>query len=239
MQTEPAIAGVEKYDDYYADGLQEEWRRICSSAKADNIVDLCSIVPHENILEIGCGSGAILEQLDQRGFGKSLCGIEISSSGIDQLNAKNLSSLHEARTFDGVEVPYGDKQFDIAVLSHVVEHLEHPRSLLKEARRVAKHVFVEVPLEHTMRLKPDFDFNEVGHINFYTSTTIRRLLQTSGLIVKRQIVTDTSKKMIVFQKGKKGVVQHLARRTSLKLWPALAQRIFVYHSALLAASSIS
>ncbi len=49
--------------------------------------------------------------------------------------------------------------------SHVVEH---PRTLLHEARRVARHVFVEVPLEHNLRLPRDFAADDLGHINAYT-----------------------------------------------------------------------
>jgi hypothetical protein len=44
-----------------------------------------------------------------------------------------MRNLAEARTYDGYRIPYGDKRFDLAVLSHVVEHLEHPRLLLYEA----------------------------------------------------------------------------------------------------------
>jgi len=234
MEFKPAIAGKKKYDSYYVDGRDDAWRRLCATTKADNIVSLCSEIPHDRIIEIGCGNGAILEELDQRQFGKSQFGIEISSSGIDQLRSKNLRSLTEARVYDGQIIPYEDGSFDLAILSHVVEHLEHPRAVLHEARRVANHVFVEVPLEHTWRLKRDFDFNEIGHINFYTSTTIRRLLQTSGLKVIKQILTDTSREMLEFQKGRKGILQHLARRTSLLFIPRLAQNVFVYHSALLA-----
>ena len=235
---QPAIAGAEKYKDYYAEGgRQDEWRRMCAEKKADNIVELCSAFPHDSILEIGCGSGDILRSLGERGFGKELTGIEISTSGLERAKHQTIPSLKEIRLFDGEIVPFGDQQFDLAVLSHVVEHLEHPRKMLHEARRVARYVFVEVPLEHTVRLSRDFDFNDIGHINFYTDKTIRRLLQTSGLIVENQIVTDTTQEMLTFQMGGRGVIQHALRSISLSLIPTLAQWIFVYHSALVARST--
>jgi len=240
MAEEPtsAIAGKEKYQDYYSEGgRQIEWRRMCARAKADNVVNICSGIPHETILEIGCGSGDILQELGNRGFAKELTGIEISTSGLERLQDKTIPTLKEARIFDGEVVPFEDQTFDLVVLSHVVEHLEHPRRMLHEARRVARFVFVEVPLEHTSRLRADFDFNEVGHINFYTSKTIRRLLQTSGLKVERQIVTDTTMEMLTFQMGGRGVLQHVVRNASLRLFPKLAQSFFVYHSALVARSS--
>ena len=235
MTVPPAITGTEKYRDYYGeDARRDEWRRVCASAKCANIVRLCGDIPHERILEIGCGSGEILAELCRRKIGSELTGIEISESGLDRLREKSIPCLADARLFDGARVPFQDQTFDLAVLSHVVEHLEHPRMMLYEAGRVAKHVFVEVPLEHTARMKSDFDFNEVGHINFYTAKTIRRLLQTSGMVVERQLIADTSREMLEFMLGRRGIIQHAVRNLALHIAPGLAQRIFVYHCALLA-----
>ena len=226
----------EKYDGYYASERLAHWRRLGAEGKADNIVRLCQNYPHDAILEIGCGDGAILERLDRLGFGERLYGLEISQTGIDAIHQRDVPSLAEARLFDGYTIPYADRQFDLAVLSHVVEHVEHPRLLLYEAARVARYVFVEVPLEQTMRLSRDYDFNEVGHINFYSAKLIRRLVQTCDLVVLDQIVTDTSRAMVEHHRGKKGLLQHLIRRGALRIAPALAQRVFVYHSALIARS---
>jgi len=228
--------GQAKYDDYYASDRLEEWRRLGAKNKADNVVSMCHDVPHASILEIGCGSGAVLERLSELGFGSILYGLEISASGIESLRAQHIPSLSEAELFDGESIPYLDRHFDLAILSHVVEHLEYPRRLLYEAGRVASHVFVEVPLEHTVRLTRDYDYNEVGHINFYTATTIRRLVQTCGLRVRRQILTDTSREMLQFQFGRAGILRHAIRRTALTVAPKLARQVFVYHSAILAES---
>ena len=76
--------------------------------------------------------------------------------------------------FDGYRTLYADNQFDLVLLSHVVEHVEHPRLLLYEAARVGKRLFVEVPLEDNVRLSDDFVFDHVGHINVYSRKTMRR-----------------------------------------------------------------
>ena len=222
----------EKYGDYYSSEHLAHWRCLGALGKANNIIRLCQTYPHSNIIEIGCGDGAILERLDQLRFGEKLYGLEISQSGLEALHRREIMSLIEAKLFDGYAIPYPDSHFDLAVLSHVIEHVEYPRKLLYEASRVARYIFVEVPLEHTLRLSKDYDHNDVGHINFYTAKTIRRLVQTCGLDGVHQIVTDTSREMLEYQYGRKGTLRHLLRRVALRLGPALAQHLFVYHSAL-------
>ena len=226
----------EKYDDYYSTEELDHWRRIGALGKTDNIIRLCQAYTHNRIIEIGCGDGAILERLDQLSFGEKLYGLEISPSGLEALHRKEITSLIEAKLFDGYTIPYPNNHFDLAVLSHVIEHVEYPRKLLYEASRVARYIFVEVPLEHTLRLSRDYTYNDVGHINFYTAKTIRRLVQTCDLDVLDQIVTDTSREMVEHLHGRKGTLRHVLRRVALRVGPALAQRLFVYHSALVCRS---
>ena len=117
---------------------------------------------------------------------------------------------------------------------HVIEHVEYPRKLLYEAKRVAKYVFVEVPLEDTLRLSRDFVFDTVGHINFYSPKTIRRLIQTCNLRVLAQELSNPSKAVYTFRKGRKGLVNYYVKANLLRFLPSLATKIFTYHSAIIA-----
>ena len=119
------------------------------------------------------------------------------------------------------------------MLSHVVEHVEYPRKLLYEAQRIARYVFVEVPLEDTVRLPRDFLLDKVGHINFYSPKTFRRLIQTCNLKVLSEKTTNPSKGVYVFQKGKKGLVYFYVKKYLLKFSPSLATRVFTYHSSII------
>jgi SAM-dependent methyltransferase len=224
------------YDAYYSSEALAKWRRLGAAGKADNIIRLCGPFAHERVIDIGCGDGAVLAKLDGSSFAKELYGLEISQSGLAALHRKQIRSLVEAMPFDGYTIAYPDRHFDLAVLSHVIEHVEHPRKLLYEASRIARYVFLEVPLEHTSRLSSDYTYDEVGHINFFTAKTIRRLAQTCHLDVLDQIVTDTSREMLRCQFGWKGTLRHALRRSALRAWPALAQRLFVYHCAVVCKS---
>ena len=154
------------YADYYAEG-DSEWRRLGALDKVDNIVNLCGALPHRRILEIGAGEGSILRRLSALRFGEQLYALEISPSGVDTIYNKQIPSLVECRVFDGYHVPYEAGCFDVAVLSHVIEHVEHPRQLVRSIAR-GRYVFVEVPWKTRCVCAAISSPIEVGHINFYS-----------------------------------------------------------------------
>jgi len=223
---------LQNYDDYYEDA-DPEWRRLGALDKAANIAALCSAVPHRTILEIGAGDGAILARLAEIGFGEKLHAVDISRSGVEAIKRRQIARLADCRLFDGYRTPYDSAAFDLVILSHVIEHVEHPRHLLWEAARVARYVFVEVPLEHSVRMPRDYVPDRVGHINFYAPNTIRRLVQSCGLRVVRQIVNNPSKATYLHQKGRRGLFDYYVKNILINAVPRIAPAVFVYHSALL------
>lgn len=219
------------YDGYY-EGGDSELRRLGAMAKADNIVALCKDLPRRSVLEIGAGEGSILKRLSELDFGEELYGLEISSTGVKTIQNKGIQRLVECSLYDGYHIPYEDNKFDIVIMSHVVEHLEHPRQLLYEASRVAKYIFVEVPLEDTARLKQDFVLDSVGHINYYSPKTIRHLLQSCNLRVLRQITVNPRKDIYAFRHGLKGILHYHFKQTLIKAMPRLAPGMLCYNGAL-------
>lgn len=221
---------LSNYEDY-CDGDDTEWR-LGAVDKANNIISLCENVAHDSIIEIGAGEGSILKRLDHLNFGKELFALEISRGSVQLIKDKGISKLAKCSLFDGYSIPHSDAAFDLAVLSHVIEHVEYPRKLLFEATRVAKFVFVEVPLEDNMRLSHEFVLTKTGHINFYSLKTIRRLLQSCNLRILGQETTNPSKDTYTFGLGKKGLVNYYVKEGLLRLNPRLATSMFCYHTAL-------
>ena len=222
------------YDGYYVAGAEAEWRALGAIDKADNVLRLCGPLRPRTVLEIGAGEGALLERLTSLGFGERWWALEISSSGLERIDSRSIPQLVECRRFDGYGIPYADDAFDLAILSHVIEHVEHPRLLLHAAARVARHVFVEVPLEHTRRLPADFEPDSVGHLNFYTAQTIRLLLQSCGLEVLAQRESHAPRAAYQHRLGRRGALHWLIKELALRVAPGPAQRRWTYHSALLA-----
>lgn len=221
------------YDEYYGDAAETKWRELGAIDKAANVRALCGSLKPATVLEIGAGEGALLQRLADGSFGASYFALEISASGIEAIRCRGIASLVDCQHFDGYRVPYADRAFDLAILSHVIEHVEHPRLLLNEAARVADHLFVEVPLEHNRGLPHDFRWNAVGHINFYTAQTIRLLVQSCGHEVLEQRETHPARRQYQYRLGRKGTIAYMLKELALRTAPKMAQSVWTYHSSLL------
>jgi Methyltransferase domain len=225
----------QNYDTQYVD--HTDWRWIGSEDKFANLIRLCSRIPHRQVLEIGSGEGALLKRMEQAGFAEEMYSLEISESSASALRSLALKRLKQATLFDGYATGFDDKSFDLVVLSHIIEHLEHPRILLAEASRIARYIFVEVPLEDNLRLSKDYSFTPLGHINYYSPKTIRRLLQSCDLNVLQQHISPNSVSVYKYRLGVvRGTLAYAVKRMLL-VFPAVATQLFTYHCALLATSS--
>ena len=97
--------------------------------------------PGERLLEIGCGVGAVLGQIGQAHPGSQLFGIDISP---DQIAAArgHLSGLGldqvDLAVGDGAALPWACASMDRVRLVWVVEHLQEPLAVLREALRVLR-----------------------------------------------------------------------------------------------------
>jgi SAM-dependent methyltransferase len=221
----------DNYDEYYPQ--LSEWRELGATDKASNVRTLCAGCSHTTVLEIGAGEGALLQRLADSGFGERHYALEISASGVARIRQRKIASLVECRQFDGYDVPYADRAFDLVILSHVLEHVEHPRLLLNEAARVSRHLFLEVPLEHNRRLPRDFVWDSVGHINYYSAQTIRLLVQSCGHEVVAQRQTHPARRQYQYRLGTKGNLAFALKEIGLRLAPQTAQRMWTYNSSLL------
>ncbi|MFN3382205.1 MAG: class I SAM-dependent methyltransferase, partial [Runella zeae] len=164
------------YDQQYAQA-DTHWRDIGARQKAENIIKLCKKYNFDKLLDVGAGDGAVLKELDKHDFVKELSAVEISNSGIEKINSRQLNSLKEVKLFDGYSIPYDDKTFQLATCSHVIEHVEHPRILLREIARVSTYQFFEIPIDFSLFVDQKIEhFLSYGHINIYTPALFKFLL---------------------------------------------------------------
>jgi len=224
----------DNYDTYY--NGETEWRRLGAVDKVNNIISLCEVYSPQNILEIGSGDGSILKRMSELNFGKKLFSLEISESAVETINNRKIKNLETCKLFDGSSTPYNNQQFDLVILSHVLEHLEYPRQMLYEAARVAKFVFVEVPCEDNFRLSSDYVPDKVGHINFYNPKTVQRLIQTTGLEVLSKFISNPSFNIYNYTYHNKALLRYLPKELFLRYFPSIAPYIWTYHYSILSRS---
>jgi ubiquinone/menaquinone biosynthesis C-methylase UbiE len=171
------------YDEFYQKH-DEAWRMLGAKYKAQHIIDVCKGNAFKKVLEVGAGDGSILKLLAEKDFAPEYHAVEISESGVEHIKARNIPNLKSVQIFDGYRLPFEDNSFDLIILSHVLEHVEHERLLLRELKRVAEYCVIEVPLDYRANVdKRIKHFLAYGHINMYTPTSLRYLLKTESFEV--------------------------------------------------------
>ena len=223
---------LDLYADYYDSAAQTaEKRAIAAEQTMSYMRRVLGDARFDRLLDVGAGDGNVLAELDRGAFARELYAIEISSSGIHAIEARRLAALKEAKLFDGYHIPYPDKFFDLAVAIHVLEHVEHERLLLLEMRRIARRVYIEVPLEHGLGVGRSISSGRpFGHINFYTPATLRNLLESSGLQVTQCGVGASSLRYEQHVSGRvRGMIKSAVRRAALKAFPRAAPWVIVYN----------
>ena len=236
------------YDESYrraaADGDRHlRWRQLSARGKADHVFALCAAagLAPASVAEIGCGDGALLTELGARGLTGDLYGFEVSEEAARIARTRGVPGLEGVTVYDGSRLPAPDGAFDLAVLSHVLEHVPDPVGLLREAGRTARSVLVEVPLEANLsarRGSKRAGAAAIGHLQALDRAAVRAIVEQAGLNVvgdladplplevHRFFATSTGQRVRATVKGG-------ARRAAFALAPGAAERLFTLHYACL------
>jgi SAM-dependent methyltransferase len=217
------------------------WRALGAVGKADHVLALCARaqVRPASTLEVGCGDGALLCELHDRGFGGRLSGLEISDAAV--AIARERTQIDSVECYDGSHLPQADGSEQLGVLSHVLEHVPDPAALLREVARVCGAVLVEVPLEANVSARRSGKREhaaEVGHLQRLDRDSARAIVARAGLSiaceledplplsVHRFFATDSRARALA-------TVKWALRSALHRIAPALARRLFTVHWACL------
>jgi SAM-dependent methyltransferase len=192
-----------------------------------------------SLVEIGCGDGALLAQL--RGLAEIMDGFELSAPAA-ALARRALPEARRIEAFDGEQVPAEDDSYDLAILSHVLEHVPVPGPLLAEAARVADEVLVEVPLEDNRSASRPAKREEaarIGHLHAFSRADVRELVTGAGLVIQAELTDPLPyAHHAFFAESATARVAARAkwaiRATAHRLMPRTAEEWFTVHYAVLA-----
>jgi SAM-dependent methyltransferase len=220
-----------------------EWRALGARTKADHVVALCARagVRPERVVEIGCGAGSLIDELAARGFAPRLDGFDLSEPAIEIARGHGIAGA-TFEAFDGAHVPADDGAYDLAVVSHVLEHVPDPAALLAEAARVAPRVLVEVPLERNRsaaRPAKRAAAARIGHIQFFDRAAVRDLCRGAGLDIRAELADPLRLAHQAFsatgvKARARAAVKAGVRGVAWRVAPSAAERWFTVHYACLA-----
>ena len=89
--------------------------------------------PSQKIVDIGGNDGHTFFSWDR----KNITTVDLDVYEIENFVRANAEKL-----------PFKDKEFEVAILAEILEHLDNPVQALKEAKRVADKIIITVPNEH-------------------------------------------------------------------------------------------
>jgi SAM-dependent methyltransferase len=210
------------------------WRAIGARSKAGHVRALLQRtgLRPATIAEIGCGDGSLLVHLAT--MADAVDGFELSDNAAAYARQRGVA--RRVQTFDGEHVPADDDAYDLAVLSHVLEHVPDPLPLLKDAARVAPHVIVEVPLEDNRSARRPAKRElaaAAGHLHALNRSDVRRLVKEAGMTVRADVSDPLGYEHHAFFGGRaKGAVKWATRAVIHRA--GVAERLFTVHYAVLA-----
>ncbi len=173
------------YEDYF--DISDFEKRKNQLAAADSVNSICRVFGNTlgNCIDFGAGDGVVTNEIFNRKIATTQTVLEISSSGIKNIKALGIIPDTHILQFDGYALPKFQTKFDTLICSHVIEHVEHERIILRAISDIADNILLIVPLEGGLRGRID---RSGGHINYYTPMTFINLIETSGLnIVSTEI----------------------------------------------------
>jgi SAM-dependent methyltransferase len=135
------------------------------------------------IVDIGCATGALPAYLKKRGW--QVTGVEISPAGEYAHNERGIEVLRQ--NLEDCHFP--DESFDVALASHLVEHLNMPGAFIREVWRVLR------PGAYLMLTTPNIDGFQArlfgkrwrsaifDHLYLFSARTMKAMLRQSGFAI--------------------------------------------------------
>jgi len=89
------------------------------------------------ILDVGCGAGMLTNSLAKESH--EITGIDLSESSLNIASKHDTTKTITYLKASAYNLPFEDRSFDVVCAMDILEHVENPSLLIKEASRVLKH----------------------------------------------------------------------------------------------------
>jgi SAM-dependent methyltransferase len=135
----------------------------------------CNFSEVKSVFEVGAASGYNLNLYKQSGM--EVYGVEPS-----KINVKSAKDDYNIDMYYGfIEDFPKDKQYDMILFSHVLEHLVNPIEVVKACRNIAnRYVFIEVPCLENKCIDMPYGFFYSEHMSYFTKDSLTNLMKFCG-----------------------------------------------------------
>lgn len=124
---------------FFVDGAAYElvtgrWSRVAGGI----FLDWLALPSELRWLDVGCGNGAFTELVLRRSFPRAICGIDPSKDQVAFAKRREGASKIDYRIGDALALPYGNEEFDVAVMALVIGFLPDRLKAMAELKRVVR-----------------------------------------------------------------------------------------------------
>lgn len=133
------------------------------------------------VLDVGCGTGAMMEEMQK--FGGNVFGIDGSDESITFTQKRGLKNIQKVNLEQ--PLPLKDSSYDYLICLDVLEHIENDHQLVAEFYRILKpggKLLLTVPAYQFMWTYWD---EVLGHKRRYRKANLIKLLKSANLKVTR------------------------------------------------------
>jgi len=142
------------------------------------------VSPDDDLLDFGCGSGEFLSRLP----GRSKVGVDINEAAVAEARRRGFEVYRSL-----AEIP-AERQFDVALSNHCLEHVPYPIAALREIRqrlRSGGWLILCLPIDD-WRYQRHYDPEDINHhLHTWTPLLLGHTLTEAGFEVgSMRIVTQ-------------------------------------------------
>jgi 2-polyprenyl-3-methyl-5-hydroxy-6-metoxy-1,4-benzoquinol methylase len=152
---------------------------------------------NEQVLEIGCGSGLLLEKLKEKT--NRLTGLEFHQTAVDECRKKGLDVINESIEQHAAKRP---AYYDVVCIMQVLEHVTAVHSFLSAAVRVLKpggKLIIGVPnCEPWFRRFDKYEILNMPphHMGLWNEKVFRAIQDIFGIRLDRVLITDEARILV-------------------------------------------
>jgi SAM-dependent methyltransferase len=164
--------------------------KIAIQWKVQNLVkQIPASVAKDNVLEVGCALGILLNSVADKLAIKVRFGIDISTENIDYAKKLYPDCSFVCGTIEDLQKKWNTyfplDRFDIVILSDIVEHIPDDEQFLREVSQISRYVIFNLPLEkcYNNRNRKYGETDPSGHLRNYDLNDAKKLVDKGGFEV--------------------------------------------------------